>query len=90
VSSLNATSKMRWIPQHWRRSLVAHLLLLAVVAGANVYLAHTRAHSDGVPARQSPIADANRVTTSAVNPKARLALVADAGQADPNRVSERD
>ena len=61
MSFLNATSKTGYLPQHWRRSLVAYVLLLAVVAAANVSLAHTRGRSDSGPDRLSRPADANGV-----------------------------
>jgi hypothetical protein len=62
VSFINATSTGRAIPQHWRRSLAAYLLLLAIVAAANVHLVQTRGRADA--GRESRVADANGVTNT--------------------------
>jgi hypothetical protein len=89
VSFLTATSTTGSIPQHWRRSLAAYLLLLAVVAAANLNLAHTRARGDAVPS-QSLVADANRVTTGALEPKVRVARGPDVRQAGSLHISGHD
>jgi hypothetical protein len=78
MSFLNATSKTGSLPQHWRRSLAAYLVLLAVVAAANLNLAHTRGRDNAVPS-QSSVADANRVTTRTLEPKVRVARGPDGG-----------
>jgi hypothetical protein len=89
VSFLNATSTTSSIPRHWRRSFAAYLLLLAVVAAANLNLAHTRIRSNAVPS-QSKVADANHVTTPAAEPKARVARVTDARQAGSPHIGAHD
>ena len=62
MSSINATSTTRSVPQHWRRSLAAYVLLLAIIAAANVHLVQTRAGAE--PGRESRVADANAVTNT--------------------------
>ena len=89
VSFLNATSTTGSIPQHWRRSLAAYLLLLAVVAAANLNLVHTRGRGNAVPS-QSTVADANRVTIGALESKVRVARVTDVRQVGSPHIGGHD
>ena len=89
MSFLNATSKTGLIPQHWRRSLAAYLLLLAVVAAANVNLAQARMRGNAVPS-QSRVSDANHVTTRALEPQVRVARGPGGRQAGAPQISGYD